>query len=369
MKLSTRLGLIVGCAALGAVILVIVALQTFRSSMLEDRQAQIRSVVDLAARQVGVYVALEKSGKLSHDEAQAQARLAMSGLRAGDDYVFVRDTAGMMLVHPDSRLEGKVSMGAKVPDGRTLVEVDLDSLKSADRSLVEIKTKRQGGEVDLPKVNGLAKIPEWNWIIGYGLFIDDIDESYKAYALRFGLIGQAIFAAVVALAVVMARRIYRTLGGEPEEAARLAQAVAAGDLTRMMEQRGAEGSLMESMRQMSVNLHGIIEHIQDSAGKVGAASAGLSGQMEQINQAARQASDAVSSTAAAIEELAVSVDHISQSSKRSFSRSGQSSLISPNNCLPDAPFFSSTCALSLHFLGRERHTNGARLIVPRNAIT
>ena len=71
MKLSTRLGLIVGSAALGAVILVIVALQMFRSSMLEDRQAQIRSVVDLAARQVGVYVALEKSGKLSRDEAQA----------------------------------------------------------------------------------------------------------------------------------------------------------------------------------------------------------------------------------------------------------------------------------------------------------
>ena len=109
-------------------------------------------------------------------------------------------------------------------------------------------------------------------------------------ASDFGLIGLAIFAAVVALAVVMARRIYRTLGGEPEEAARLAQAVAAGDLTRMMEQRGAEGSLMESMRQITVNLRGIIEHIQDSAGKVGAASAGLSGQMEQINQAAKQAS-------------------------------------------------------------------------------
>ena len=69
MKLSTRLGLIVGSAALGAVILVIVALQMFRSSMLEDRQAQIRSMVDLAARQVGVYVALEKGGKLSRDEA------------------------------------------------------------------------------------------------------------------------------------------------------------------------------------------------------------------------------------------------------------------------------------------------------------
>ncbi len=69
MKLSTRLGLIVGCAALGAVVLVVIALQTLRSSMLESRQAEIRSMVDLAARQVGVYVALEKGGKLSRDEA------------------------------------------------------------------------------------------------------------------------------------------------------------------------------------------------------------------------------------------------------------------------------------------------------------
>lgn len=50
--------------------------------------------------------------------------------------------------------------------------------------------------------------------------------------------------------------------------------------------------------------------------KVGTASVDLSGQMDQINQSARQASDAASSTAAAIEELAVSVDHISQSSRQ-----------------------------------------------------
>lgn len=37
----------------------------------------------------------------------------MSGLRDGDDYVFVRDTAGMMLVHPDSRLEGEGEPGGQ----------------------------------------------------------------------------------------------------------------------------------------------------------------------------------------------------------------------------------------------------------------
>ena len=315
MKLSTRLGLIVGCAALGALILVFISLQTIRSSMLEGRQDQIRSMVNLAAKQVDVYVALAKAGTLSRDEAQAQAKKAMSGLRDGDDYVFVRDTTGMMLVHPDSRLEGQVSQGAKVPDGRTLMQVYLDSLKSADRSLVEIQTKRPGGSVDVPKINGLAKISEWDWIIGYGLFVDDIDEAYKAYALRFGLIAVVILAVVIALAYVMARRIYRTLGGEPEEAARLASAIANGDLTQRISNTGAAGSLMESIHQMQGNLHSIIGHIQQNATKVGEASTSLSGQMEQINQAAKHAADAVSSTAAAIEELAVSVDHISQSSR------------------------------------------------------
>ncbi len=54
MKLSTRLGLIVGCAALGALILVFISFQTIRSSMLEGRQDQIRSMVNLAAKQVDV---------------------------------------------------------------------------------------------------------------------------------------------------------------------------------------------------------------------------------------------------------------------------------------------------------------------------
>ncbi|MFB0934249.1 MAG: cache domain-containing protein, partial [Propionivibrio sp.] len=207
MKLSTRLGLIVGCAALGALILVFISLQTIRSSMLTDRQEQIRSTVNLAAKQVGVYVALEKAGTLSRDEAQAQAKKALSGLRDGDDYVFARDMVGMVLVHPDSRREGKVDMGAKVPDGRTLMQVYLDSLKTTNLSQVEILTKRPKGEELVPKINGLAKIPEWDWIIGYGLFVDDIDEAYKAYALRFGLIALVIFAVVIALAYVMARRI------------------------------------------------------------------------------------------------------------------------------------------------------------------
>jgi len=316
MKLSTRLGLIVGCAALGALVLVFIALQTIRSTMLTDRQDEIKMMATLVQKQVGVYLAQEKEGKLSREEAQAKVKEALSGLRNGDDYVFVRAMDGTVLVHPDSRKEGKVDMGSKMPDGRTLMQVYVDAVQASDLALVTINTKRPKGEVEVPKINGLVKIPDWNWIIGFGLFADDIDQAYWSNAQRFLLIGLAILAAVIAAAVVMARTIYRTLGGEPEYAATMAKAIAGGDLSQTINSSsGTADSLMGSIQTMQTSLHGIIENIQQNADKVGQASQDLSVQMEQINTASMHSSDAISSTAAAIEEMAVSVDHISQSAK------------------------------------------------------
>ena len=315
MKLSTRLGLIVLCAAMGALVLALVALQTIRSTMLEDRQAQIRLMVNFAGKQVASFVALEKAGTLSRDEAQAKAKQALSTMREGDDYVFVRAMDGTVLVHTDPRKEGKIDLGSKGADGRTLMDVYVDSLKTTDHSLVEIKTKRPKGEVEVPKINGLVKIPEWNWIVGFGLFADDIDQAYWANALRFIVVGLAVFAVVIAAAVVMSRKVYGVLGGEPDHAAAMARNIANGDLSQPIAHHGVAGSLMESMEAMQTGLHDIIANIQGNADRVAQASAALSGLMQQIATTSNQSADSINSTAAAIEEMAVSVDHISQSAK------------------------------------------------------
>jgi len=104
---------------------------------------------------------------------------------------------GLVLVHTDARKEGKVDLGAKMPDGRTLMQVYVDAVKSSDLALVEIKTKRPKGEVDVLKINGLVKIPEWGWIVGFGLFADDIEQAYWRNALRFPLNGLLVFAGVI----------------------------------------------------------------------------------------------------------------------------------------------------------------------------
>ncbi|AOY00051.1 methyl-accepting chemotaxis protein [Jeongeupia sp. USM3] len=324
MKLSTRLGLIVVCAVVGLVIIAGYALQTIRSSMMQERRAEIRLLLDLAANQIRSFQKLEQSGKLTKDEAQARAIEAASGLAQGDDYIFIRSMDARMLVHPDPRKVGKVSQGSKLPDGRTTHEAYLEVLSKGDFGYTDIVTKRPGSDVEVSKVNGVIKIAGWDWIVGFGLFTDDIDRAYWHYALTFLIIGLVVLAVVVTVAVMMSRRIYGRLGGEPDYAAEVAQAIAGGDLSRRIDGKVSRDSLLGAVAAMQASLRQMIEGIQQGAGSLGQAAASLSGQMTQINQAARQSSDATAATAAAIEQMSVSVDQISESARETESNSSRS---------------------------------------------
>ncbi|HEY9102862.1 methyl-accepting chemotaxis protein [Chitinimonas sp.] len=325
MKLSTRLGLIIVGAVVGLMLIAGYSLSTLRSTMLEDRRAQIKLVLSLAAKQVAYYQSLEQSGKMSRDEAQAKAQEALRGLHDGDDYVFARTLGAMVLVHPDVRKQGKIDQGSKLPDGRTTMQAYLDVLSKADFGYTDIVTKRPGGDVEVPKINGVAKINGWDWLIGFGVFVDDIDKAYWRLAVNFLVIGGLVLAALIALALTMSRTIYRRLGGEPDYAAEVAQAIAGGDLSRKVAGQFERDSLLGSVASMQQSLRDMIEGIQGSSGSLGSAAQDLSLQMEQINQASRQSADATSATAAAIEEMSVSVDHISGSARETEQNSARSS--------------------------------------------
>lgn len=267
MKLSTRLAIIVLCSTLGTLVLLLLNMQSLRNALLHERQDQITTTLNLAAKQVQVYIDLEKLGKLSRAEAQSRAKEAISGLRSNDDtYVFVRDLVGTTLVHPDPRKEGVVDPGSKMADGRTTLQVYLDALSQKNSAVVEIMTKRPGGDRDLLKLNGVYKIPEWGWILGFGLFADDIEQAFWQNMIRFLLIAAVIFVFITFIAIVMARKIYLRLGGEPAYAADMAKAIANGNLAADIKVNTKDNdSLMASLKVMQMKLKNIVGAIQDNA--------------------------------------------------------------------------------------------------------
>ena len=311
MKLSARLAIIVLTAVIGLLVIAGFALSALNSSIIEEREASIHLVLRLAAKEIAYYQGLEKVGTLTREQAQGQARLALSQLRDGDDFIFVRRSDGLILVHPDARKVGKTDTGGSLPDGRTVFQGYLDAVSQAGFGYVKLSTKRPGGVDEVPKINGVMRIDDWGWIVGTGVYLSDLKSLFWLHALQFGGIGLSVLLIVVLCAVGLARQIYRKLGGEPDYAADVSIAIAKGDLSRRIEIHGNQESLLGAIVDMQSNLRQMVATIQSGASSLHATARGIAGQMDQISTASQQSSEATSSTAAAIEELTVSVNQIS----------------------------------------------------------
>ena len=333
MKLSSRLILIVAVVVLGLSAVSGFAVYKIRETMLEERKAGMSILLQLAARQAGRYQEMEKSGKLTRDEAQRAALEALRGLSKGDNYVFVRggENFTTMLAHPDSRFEGKVSDGGFLPGGQKKVLTGyLEAVETKEVGFLFNTSKRPGGEVDLPKVNGVTKVPGWNWLIGTGVFLEDIDASFRAYVIEFAIFGVFLVLTVIGLAVALAKGIYRGVGGEPAYVAEVARAIAQGNLNHTLRTPAVPGSLLATVEEMRQNLGGMVNQIKDGADTLGAACAALSGLMGQINGVAQNSSSATGSAAAAIEEMTVSIGLISDTARTTEELSRQSSGLASN---------------------------------------
>jgi methyl-accepting chemotaxis protein/methyl-accepting chemotaxis protein-3 (ribose and galactose sensor receptor) len=268
MKLLTKLLLIVCGAVLGLALVGGFAVVSLRSTMLEERQQSMRLLVTLAAKQVEHFQLMEKSGKLSRDDAQTAAKDASRALHNGDDYIFIRTGEKLLLtiVHPDSRKEGMESNGGMLPNGLSLTDTYMAALQKDNPAFVSVLTKRPSGDVAVPKISAVLRIPDWNWVVGCGVFVDDVDKAFWRYVMQFLLIGGLVLVGVVALAIWLARGIYRSIGGEPSYAAEVAQAIAGGNLGQtIVVSKGDHISLLAGMSIMQENLRQMISSIQRGA--------------------------------------------------------------------------------------------------------
>lgn len=332
MRISTRIGLIVSCSILGMAVLILFALQTIHSSMLEDRRAHIKLMVTLAGNQVGVFLDQEKNGTLSRDEAQAKAKQALSGLRDDENFVFVRDMKGMTLVHPDKRKLDRVDLGSKGANGKTTFQIYVDALETTNLALVEIMTKRPSGDVDVPKINGLNKIKEWEWIIGFGEYIDDIEKSYWRNAFNFISIGSVIIVLIIILAVIMSRYISRSLFSIREAVSRIEGDL---DFTIHAEVIGKDeiSEVSTALNRLLDKLRSSLTAIAQSASKVVESSAQLALGSKKVADNSEQQSDSAANMAACVEEMTVSITQVSDRAREAHTlsiQSGKDALIGEN---------------------------------------
>src|SRR5574343_1105662 len=141
----------------------------------------------------------------------------------------------------------------------------------------------------------------------------EYDKAVQNYQALRNLMLATIIVGVIAMAAggwIMGRNLYRALGGEPEYAASIVRAIAAGDLSiPVTTAERDDNSLLVCMRQMKDHLARSVSEIRRSTDTIALASGEIaSGNLDLSSRTERQASS-LEETASSMEELTSTVTH------------------------------------------------------------
>ena len=316
MKISTRMLIIMLLSAIGFIALSTMALVEIKTTMMEDRKTKIRNLVEYAHTQLGFYDTQVKAGKLTLEQAQSLAKDALRAARYdGKEYFWINDFHPTTLMHPiKPELEGKDQTGNKDVNGKALYVEFVNVVRAQGAGFVDYYWSKPGSDAPVPKLSYVKGFEPWGWIIGTGIYIDDVDAAFKKDALLLGSLSAVVLFVLILLGYLVRTSIVRQLGGEPNEAAAIMHQVAAGDLTASVSNAPSD-SLLGALDNMVRTLRGLIGEINSGANQLVDNAEQIKHASEEVAIAAERQADATSAMAAAIEELTVSSNHISDSAR------------------------------------------------------
>ena len=366
LRLSLKVSLIVAAALIGIFMVTVVALSNFHDELLEGRKIKVRQLVETAHALVVHYESEVKNGHLDEAAAKQAALSDLRSIRYGDnDYFWVNDMTPAMVMHPvKPELDGKPIGEMKTPDGARLFVDMVDIVKSRGGDFYQYYWPKPGFDQPVRKLSYVKGFAPWGWVIGTGIYIDDVDAAFRKNALTFGGIVLVIGSVVIALSLAVARGLVRPLnvltvdmgkmaagnldipidfGGQQDEVGKMSRAlevfrdamVKARELTQ---QQIAEQSQKERVAQAQGRLvEGFNSKLADLLGTVLISAKQLEGNAQTMTQIADQTGEQTSAVAAASEQAAANVqtvaaasEELSASSREIASQVGRASSIAQN---------------------------------------
>ena len=304
MTLRSRILLLCFSTLLGIVLIASFSLYSLRQTMMAERVEQLTVLVELANASVEKAYALEQSGKLTREQAQQQAKLAIGSFVKDEMYYFVRDfSTDLLYVHPNASRIGVPQKNMQQSGDRYRA-----ALATSRVGLVQADGTRPGVKDPVAKMYAVVKFAPWDWLIGTGTYIDDINHKFWAQAGVLLAIGGALMLVVGALAALMLRRILAQLGGEPDYAAAIVAQIAQGDLTTQIDTRpGDTSSLLMAIKAMRDNLAHLVSQVRNDAESISTASGEIASGNHDLSARTEQQAGSLEETASTMEEMTSTV--------------------------------------------------------------
>ena len=330
--------------------------QELASSLNQQKQIELRHLGEVALGIVKEEHAAAQKGDVPAADAQKRAMARIGALRYGNnDYYWINDMHPKMVMHPiKPEMNGNDLSAYKDPNGKLLFVDFVDTVKKSGSGFVPYEWPKPGFDKPQPKLSYVVGFAPWNWVVGTGVYIDDLKAQTWASTQRSLIVAGVILLFSLVVSIFVARSVTGPLRrmtaamndlasgnlavevpgvGRGDEVGEMAKAVeifkgnAVARQALEAEQREAETRAASGRK---TDMHKMANDFEAAVGQIVEAVSSASSQLEvsagtltataeraqeltgAVAAASEEASTNVQSMASATEEMASSVTEISR---------------------------------------------------------
>jgi PAS domain S-box-containing protein len=186
-----------------------IIIPAFRSNIMDRKREMIRELTNSAWSVMQEYAVEEKKGNLTRQEAQKRAVSDIRFLRYGEerkDYFWITDMHPRMVMHPyRPNLDGQSLHATSDPTGKKLFVEMVEVCKENDSGFIEYMWQWKDDPTRIvPKLSYVKRFQPWDWIIGTGIYIEDVKEEIS------GMTGRLISISIVIIVLIALLLFYIT---------------------------------------------------------------------------------------------------------------------------------------------------------------
>lgn len=210
-RLSLRAKILLGNLLIGLLCLALLAWLHNRAAaeLTLAQYTKTKHLVEAASSVIDHFQKEVTAGKMTKESAQSMAISALRSMRYdGEQYFWINDLSPNMIMHPfKPDLEGKPIGEIRDPNGKRLFVEMVTLAKKKKGGFVDYYWPKPGKKEPAPKISYVKLIPIWDWVVGSGIYVDDLEEQVQ----NIRTTGLLLMAAIVIAGLLLSMAVSRSL--------------------------------------------------------------------------------------------------------------------------------------------------------------
>ena len=219
---------------------------TFEKNMLDQKREMISELTNSAWSILENYHKEEKDSVLTREQAQQQALSEIMNVRYGKerkDYFWINNMDPVMIMHPyRTNLNGQDLSNFADPNGKKIFVDFVEIVSEHGEGYLDYMWQWKDDSTKIvPKLSYVKGFSPWGWIIGTGIYIEDVKEEISAIERNLLIITGVIIAIISLMLLII---VIQSIKTEKKKLKAEIQLIESRERYRTLVESAKEGTIM-----------------------------------------------------------------------------------------------------------------------------